>query len=761
MSRAKLIAFLALGWAVPLGAQQNDASLLTLDRIYGSGEFSPQFPGAFRWMPDGNASTKLERSADTPGGQDLVRYEAGSNARQVLVPASRFIPAGAERPIRVEGYTWSPDGTQLLIYTNSARVWRANTRGDYWVLRVAGGQLRKLGGNAAPSTLMFAKFSPDNSKVAYVREHNIYVEDLASGAITQLTRDGSRTVINGTFDWVYEEEFFLRDGFRWSPDSRLIAYWQLDASGVRDYLLVNTTDSLYSFVTPIQYPKAGSTNSAARVGVVSAAGGSTTWMQIEGDPRNNYIARMEWSGNSREIVVQHLNRLQNTLDVMLGDAASGKVRTVLTERDSAWVDVVDDLRWLDTDRSFTWVSERSGWRHVYVVSRDGQTVRPVTSGNFDVDRVLQIDEKGGWVYYIASPDNPTQRYLYRSRLNGRGRPERLTPPGQAGTHQYNLAPGARWAMHTWSSFTTPPAAELIQLPQHRTANILTTNDSLKARVGRLSRGETRFFRVEAGPGVELDGWVMFPPGMDSTRKYPLLFHVYGEPAGTTVNDSWGYDDYLWHLMLTQQGYIVASVDNRGTPSLRGRDWRKVVYRKIGVIASIDQAGAARTMMRWPMVDTTRIGVWGWSGGGSMTLNMMFRYPDIYSTGMSVAPVPDQHLYDTIYQERYMGLPQDNEADYVEGSPVTYADRLKGNLLVIHGTGDDNVHYQGTERLVNALVKANKPFTMMAYPNRTHGIFEGEGTTIHLRNLLTRYLNQNMPAGARSASQGDRPANPIP
>ena len=761
MTRTKLVLLLALAVVSPLTAQQSDASLLTLDRIYNSDEFNPQFPGALRWMPDGSAYTKLERSTETQGGQDLVRYEAGTGARRVLVPASRFVPAGAERPIRVEGYTWSPDGTQLLIYTNSARVWRANTRGDYWILRVADGQLRKLGGNGTPSTMMFAKFSPDNSRVAYVREHNIYVEDLASGAITQLTSDGSNTTINGTFDWVYEEEFFLRDGFRWSPDSRLIAYWQLDASEVRDYLLVNTTDSLYSFVKPIQYPKAGSTNSSARVGVVPAAGGPTTWMQIEGDPRNNYIARMEWSGNSREIVVQHLNRLQNTLAVMLGDAANGQVRTVLTERDSAWVDVVDDLRWLDTGQRFTWVSERSGWRHVYVVSRDGRTVRPVTSGNFDVERVLQIDEKGGWVYYIASPDNATQRYLYRSRLNGNGRPERLTPAGQAGTHQYNLAPGARWAMHTWSSFTRPPSAELIQLPQHRTTTVLTTNDSLVARVGRLSRGETRFFRVSAGPGVELDGWVMFPPGMDSTKKYPLLFHVYGEPAGTTVNDAWGYDDYLWHLMLTQQGYIVASVDNRGTPSLRGRDWRKVVYRKIGVIASIDQAGAARTMMRWPMVDSSRIGVWGWSGGGSMTLNMMFRYPDIYSTGMSVAPVPDQHLYDTIYQERYMGLPQDNEADYVEGSPVTYADRLKGNLLVIHGTGDDNVHYQGTERLVNALVKANKPFTMMAYPNRTHGIFEGEGTTIHLRNLLTRYLNQNMPAGPRSAAQGDRPANPIP
>jgi dipeptidyl-peptidase-4 len=750
---ASLLLLLAVTTS-PLSAQQTDSSLLTLERIYDSGEFNPQFPGALRWMPDGNAYTKLERSTTTEGGQDLVRYEAATSARQVLVAASKFVPAGAERPLRVEGYTWSPDGNQLLIYTNSARVWRANTRGDYWVLRVADGQLRKLGGDGKPSTMMFAKFSPDNSKVGYVRAHNIYVEDLASGATTQLTTDGSRTTINGTFDWVYEEEFFLRDGFRWSPDSRSIAYWQLDASNVRNYLLLNTTDSLYSYTIPVQYPKAGEENSAARVGVVPASGGPTRWMQIEGDPRNNYIARMDWSGNSREIVIQHMNRLQNTLHVMLGDAASGQVRTVLTERDSAWVDVVDDLRWLDTDRRFTWVSERSGWRHVYVVSRDGATVRPVTSGNFDVERVLQIDERGGWVYYIASPENATQRYLYRSRLNGNGPPERLTPAGQSGTHQYSLSPGARWSVHTWSNFLTPPSAELIQLPRHRTVNVLAANDSLKMRIARLSRGESRFFRVAAGNGVELDGWVMFPPGMDSTKKYPLLFHVYGEPAGTTVNDSWGYDDYLWHLMLTQQGYIVASVDNRGTPSLRGRDWRKVVYRKIGVIASVDQAGAATTMKRWPMVDSTRIGIWGWSGGGSMTLNMMFRYPDLYQTGMSVAPVPDQHLYDTIYQERYMGLPQENEADYREGSPVTYADKLKGNLLVVHGTGDDNVHFQGTERLINALVKANKPFTMMAYPNRTHGIFEGEGTTMHLRNLLTGYLKQNLPAGPRQLSPPD-------
>lgn len=745
LGRVLLIAAVA---TAPARAQQSDSALLTLDRIYNSAEFAPQFPGALRWTPDGSAYTKLERSPATEGGQDLVRYDPSTGARQVLVPANRLVPSGATRPLRVEGYTWSPDGQQLLIYTNSARVWRANTRGDYWVLRIGDGQLKKLGGNAPASTLMFAKFSPDNGKVGYVREHNIFVEDLATGAITQLTADGSRTTINGTFDWVYEEEFFLRDGFRWSPDSRLIAYWQLDATGIRDFLLLNTTDSLYSYTIPVQYPKAGTTNSAARVGVVPAAGGETRWMQIDGDPRNNYIARMEWSGNSREIVVQHLNRLQNTLQVMLGDAATGRMRTVLTEHDSAWVDVVDDLRWLDTDRRFTWVSERSGWRHVYVVSRDGNTIRPVTAGNFDVERVLQIDEKSDWVYYIASPDNPTQRYLYRARLDGRGKPQRLTPQGVDATHQYGLAPGARWAVHTWSAFGVPPSVELVELPRHRTVTVLAANDSLKARVNRLRRGESRFFRIPAGEGVELDGWVMFPPGMDSTRKYPLLFHVYGEPAGTTVDNAWGYDDYLWHLMLTQQGYIVASVDNRGTPSLRGRDWRKVVYRKIGVIASVDQAGAAGSMMRWPMVDSSRIGIWGWSGGGSMTLNMMFRYPEIYRTGMSVAPVPDQHLYDTIYQERYMGLPEQNEEDYRQGSPLTFADRLKGNLLVVHGTGDDNVHYQGTERLINALVAANKPFTMMAYPNRTHGIFEGEGTTMHLRSLLTTYLTQNLPAGPR-------------
>lgn len=725
-------------------AQQTDSSTLTLERVFQGDEFNPQFPGAIRWMRDGDTYTKLQRVDG--GGQNLVRFNAASGDSTIIVPAARFTPPGAAGPLRVENYAWSPDGAWLLVFTNSARVWRANTRGDFWILRLSDGKLRQLGGDAPPSTLMFAKFSPDNRSVAYVRQNNLYTEDVETGRITQLTSDGSRTIINGTFDWVYEEELSLRDGFRWSPDSKWIAYWQLDASGVRDYLLINDTDSLYSFTVPVQYPKAGTTNSAAKVGVVAAGGGPTKWMDVPGDPRNNYIARMDWAGNSTEIAIQHLNRLQNTDDVMLGDIATGVMRTILSERDSAWVDVVDDMIWLPDAKQFTWVSERSGWRHVYLVSRDGRTVRPVTSGAYDVENVVQIDQKGGWLYFIASPDNATQRYLFRTRLDGRGRPQRLTPASEPGTHQYSLAPGARWGVHTWSSFLQPPTSDLVQLPQHQTVRVLADNAALKAKVAGLRRGTSRFFRVPAGDGVALDGWVMFPPDMDSTRHYPILFHVYGEPAGVTVTDSWGYDTYLWHLMLTQRGYIVASLDNRGTPSLRGRDWRKSVYRQIGVLASVDQAAAAQAIGRWPMVDSTRMGVWGWSGGGSMTLNLMFRSPDVYRTGMSVAPVPDERLYDTIYQERYMGLPQENAEDYKRGSPITYASQLKGNLLVVHGTGDDNVHYQGTERLINALVAANKPFTMMAYPNRTHGIFEGENTTIHLFSLLTRYLTQNLPAG---------------
>jgi dipeptidyl-peptidase-4 len=753
LRRLSLFAFLTVVPALqaqgPAAAQ--DSSIITLDQVFNSDFFNGEYVPPIRWTPDGQAYFSYDRRPDAKG-PDLVRVNPATGEKTVLVRSEQLTPPGDSVPLRMANFRFSDDGRKLLVYTNTARVWRQNTRGDYWVLDLAQGKLSKLGGRtAAPSTLMFAKFSPQGDRVAYVREHNLYVERLSDHAITPLTKDGSAIIINGTFDWVYEEEFDDRDGFRWSPDGKRIAYWQLDASGVRDFLLINDTDSLYSFVKPVQYPKAGTTNSSVRIGVVSADGGSTRWVQAPGDPRNIYLARMEWAANSDQLVIQHLNRLQNTMTVLLADAKSGQSAPMFVDSDSAWVDVVDDWAWLDGGKRLLWFSDQDGWRHAYSISRDGKDRKLITTGAYDIADIVSVDTTGGWLYFSASPDNPTQRYLYRARLDGSAAAERLSPAGQAGTHSYNIAPGARYAVHSFSSFTTPPVTELVRLPTGAVIRTLADNTELKRRFALLKQGGSKFFRVDAGNGVTMDGVVMYPANFDSTKKYPVLFSVYGEPAGQTATDSW-YAKDAWHLMLTQMGYAVITMDNRGTPSPRGRAWRKSIYRKIGVYASEDQAGAARAIGRWSWVDSTRFGVWGWSGGGSMTLNLMFRAPDVYKVGMAVAPVPDVHLYDTIYQERYMGLPQDNEADYQASSPLTYADKLRGDLLVVHGSGDDNVHYQGTERLVNALVAANKPFQMMVYPNRSHGIFEGEGTTLHLFSLLTRYLSEHLPAGPST----DRP-----
>ena len=753
-----IASLITIALPIPLWTQTNDPSLLTLERIFASREFGQEFFGPARWLEDGSGYTTLEWSRRGVRGRNVVRHNPETGERSVLVPVTQLIPPGANAPLWMADYSWSSDGKRLLIFTNTQRVWRLNTRGDYWVLDMETGKLKRLGGSAEPSSLLFAKFSPDGSQVGYVHHNNIYVEDLEGGRIIQLTTDGSETLINGTSDWVNEEEFFLRDGFRWSPDGKRIAYWQFDIEGVREFTMINNTDSLYPQLITFPYPKAGEMNSAVRVGVVGADAGSNVWLDIEGDPRQRYIPRLDWTPDSREVVIQRLNRLQNTNSLMLGDPATGAVRTLLTETDDAWLDPVDDLRWVDGGSHFTWLSERDGWRRLYTVARPDGEARVITRGNFDVINVQSIngvnsiqhlDEAEGWIYFIASPDDATQRYLYRTRLDGSGEAERLTPEDQPGNHSYRISPDSRWAFHTYSRYGVPPTIELIRLPSHEAVRTLVDNAELRAAVEALRKTPVEFFRVDVGDGLVLDGWQMKPFDFDPSQKYPVLFYVYGEPWSQTVRDAWTGRRYLWHLMLTQRGYIVMSIDNRGTPAPRGRDWRKVVYRKIGVIASQDQAAAVRAIGAWPYVDPDRIAIWGWSGGGSMSLNVIFRHPDLYDTAMAVAPVPDIRLYDTIYQERYMGLPQENPDDYRLASPVTFAPQLKGNLLIVHGTGDDNVHYQGTERLINALVEANKPFTMMAYPNRSHGIFEGRGTTLHLYSLLTNYLSEHMPPGPRA------------
>ncbi len=764
--RIPIILF-ALLIAAPLFAQQparqTDPSLLSLDTIF---SYRPRSLGWHQWQADGSGYLMLEPAAAGKDAVDIARYDAASGAKTSLVSAQKLTPPGASSPLVIEQFDLSADGQKLLVFTNSERVWRSNTRGDYWVFDLKSAKLQKLGGGAKPSTLMFAKLSPDATRVGYVRENNIYIENLADGRITQLTSDGAQYTINGTFDWVYEEELFCRDGWRWSPDGKRIAYWQLDSSGVKEFKLINNTDELYPKIISFPYPKAGEMNSAARVGVINASGGKTQWFDVPGDPRNHYLPRMEWAANSDEVVIQQLNRLQNTNVVMLGDVRDGKVRPILTEKDEAWVDIAwgsidwdkrglarGDVEWIDGGKRFLWTSERDGWRHIYSVSRDGKDVKLITPGDYDlisVERVVVQDREitGGWLYFSASPENPTQKYLYRVRLNGSGKVERLSPTDQAGTHNYDISPRGDLAIHTYSAFNKTPVTDVVRFAHHSVERTIFDNKELQERLARLKPVAQEFFRVNIGEGVELDGWMLKPPDFDPKKRYPALFHVYGEPWGQTVLDAWSGGQMMWHRMLAQQGYLVVSVDNRGTPAPRGRAWRKSIYRQMGIRNSLDQANAVRAILKWPFVDSNRIGVWGWSGGGSSTLNAMFRYPDLYQVGMSVAPVPDIRYYDTIYQERYCGLPQDHPDEYKQSSPVTFAGQLKGQLLVVHGTGDDNVHYQGTEALINALVAANKPFTMMAYPNRSHSINEGAGTTRHLYELLMRYLNEKLPPGPR-------------
>ncbi len=713
-----------------------------------------QGQGNIRWTKDGNAYYRIEDN-------EIVEYTLPADARKVLVTKQQLTPSGQSAPLKVNLFHLSDDAGKLLIYTNATRVWRINTRGDYWVLDLKTNQLKKLGQGRPDASLMFAKFSPDGTKVAYVSEYNVYVEDIATGTITPLTTDGTRKFINGTFDWVYEEEFACRDGIRWSTDSKSVLYWQIDARPTRDYYMINNTDSVYSKVIPVEYPKVGEQPSACRLGVANIGTAKTTWLNIPGDPREHYIVRAEYIPNTNEILLQQLNRKQNVSVIYRANAQTGAASGIFQEEDPAWVDVYTptsaenpyavDFRhtfnWLAGGKEFLWESEKDGWRHAYRISSDGKSETLVTPGNYDVMSVKAIDEKGGYLYYLASPENATQKYLYRIRLNGKGKPELLTPENQKGTHNYSVSPNAKFARHTFSNISTKPLAETISLPKH---TALKENESIAKKMASAKEdSHTEFFKVKIDEGVELDGWMVKPANFDASKKYPVVFYVYTEPWGQNVTDSYGSsNNFLYAGDMRQDGYIYISIDNRGTPVPKGREFRKSIYRKVGQINIDDQAKAAKEVLKWPFIDPERVAVWGWSGGGSATLNLMFRYPEIYKTGIAIAAVSNLLTYDNIYQERYMGLPQENMQDFIKGSPITHARNLSGNLLLIHGTGDDNVHFQNAEMLVNELVKHNKQFQYMAYPNRSHGMSEGEGTFVHLLTLYTKYLKEHCPPGGK-------------
>tara|TARA_R110000868_G_scaffold44318_6_gene148221 strand:- start:31121 stop:33346 length:2226 start_codon:yes stop_codon:yes gene_type:complete len=711
------------------------------------------FPqGALHWSNDGN-------SYYTINNDNVLEFKLPSQDVNVLLSKKQLTPKGKLQPLNLDYFTFSKDEQKILLFTNTQKVWRINTRGDYWVLDVFTGNLVQLGKTLPESSLMFAKFSPDGKKVAYVSGNNVYVEDLESSAIKALTNDGTDTLINGTFDWAYEEEFFCRDGFRWSPDSKSIAYWQIDASKTKKFYMINNTDSIYSRIIPIEYPKVGETPSSCKVGVVTIDNAKTTWITIPGDPRQHYLVRMEFIPSNGQLLIQQLNRKQNDSKLFISDSHTGNSQVIYEEKDDAWVDIyrnelveynidfTNNFNWLNNGKNILWVTEKDGWRHLYNVSLEGKKEQLITKGDYDFIDLKYVDPKNGFVYFMASPDNATQNYLYRTKLNGKGTLELWESDGLKGTHDYDIAPNGQYAKHSFSNSYTKSSWEFISVPKQQP---LDATKSIAANLDKIQqKPNVEFFKIKTEDQVEMDGWMVKPTHFDPSKKYPVVFFVYTEPGQATVTDTYDTDSNRnYKGSMADDGYIYISIDNRGTPAPKGRAWRKSIYRNIGQINIHDQAMAAKEILKWNFVDPDRIAVWGWSGGGSATLNLLFRYPEIYKTGIAVAAIANQLTYDNIYQERYMGLPQENKADFIKGSPIAYTKNLEGNLLYIHGTGDDNVHYQNAELLINELVKYNKQFQFMAYPNRTHSMREGEGTTEHLRTLYTNFLKTYCPPGGK-------------
>lgn len=717
-------------------------SFVSLSFIFLSVQAIAQPARGVKWTNDGNSYYFVKDNA-------INKVSLQTSEQTIIADKVALTPKGKSEPLTVKNFFITDDHSKILIYTNSKRVWRYETRGDYWLLNLNNKRLVQLGKTLPEASLMFAKISPDGKKVAYVSKHNLYVEDLATNEITALTTNGTDRIINGTFDWVYEEEFSTRDGFRWSPDSKKIAYWNVDATAIRNFLMINTTDSVYSYNIPVEYPKVGYPPSPVKIGTVDIATKKTTWMQIPGDKSNNYLPRMEWAGNN-ELAVQQLNRKQNESKLYFVNATTGAAKVFYQEKNDSWIDIKsrwhDDpvgWDWINNKNAFLWMSEKDGWRHLYKVYRSGKEIL-ITKGNYDVIDMLAVNEQEGYVYFTASPDNATQEYLFRTKLDGSSQPEKLSPKDENGSHSYDISPTGKFAMHSFSNANTYPISEWISLPDHKTLGEKRTAQKLAADFPKVE-----MIKITTAEGVEMDASVLYPKNFDKTKKYPVLFYVYTEPGGATVKDAFGTGrPNLYEGDFSGDGYFYISIDSRGTPAPKGAAWRKSIYKKVGILNIHDQAAAAKEILKWNFIDSSRVAVWGWSGGGSTTLNLMFQYPEIYKTGIAIAPVANRLTYDNIYEERYMGLPQENPEAYKNASAITHAAGLQGNLLLIHGTGDDNVHYQNSEMLINELIKHNKIFQFMAYPNRTHSIREGEGTNRHLKNLFTTYLKQHCPPGAR-------------
>ncbi len=705
-----------------------DRVLLNIESI-SNGSFRSKSPSSAVWLREEVGYTKIENERRT-----LVLYKPGDNIRSELM-SMEAIDNGDSTSV-ILNYQFSPDESKVLL------TLRIGENRVYYILDRADESITKLDIERYSKDIQLPKISPDNNHLSFIYEANIFVYNIDKREVIQLTKDATDKIINATSSVRFASVGSTRE-YQWSPDSRYIAFNQFNTEGVRSFFIINNLDSIYSTVNEFQYVKPGETLPYVRTGVIEVSTKKTTWLSTEEDPRNSYITHIVWNPNSNKLFIQQMNRKQNIMNVLSADIESGTTEQIFTESEDTFLEPFN-LQWINDGQKFLWMSENDGWRHIYTISADGKNKQLITPGDFDVSHLIGADQFNEWVYFEASPKNTTHNYGYRVKVEGSGSLEKLTPEDFIGTNHYQVSPNGKWAFRSFSRFDTPWEETLIRLPNHTEVKIIEDNAELVRKIEAINPSPVEYSKVKIEDGVALDSWVIKPSNFDPEKKYPVILHVYSMPAVKMTNDSWKSNHYFFYQLLAKKGFIVMGIDGRGTPSLEGRAWRKSIYLKHGVLPADDIAKATQIMLKErPFMDPERIGVYGWSGGGLMSLMLIFRHPEIFNTAIAGAYLSHHKYYYAGFTEKFLGLPQENADAYEETAVLNYAKNLKGNLLLIHGTGDDNVHYQNTEALINKLIEEKKRFVVLPYPNRTHNMAQGKNTKYHQLDTYYWFFTEHL------------------
>ena len=734
MKKLFLFALLLFALLNPFdGTAQQAKKTISMSDIWTSGQFYPKMVRGLNPLKDGNTYAVIEDSL-----LNVYSYKTGEKIK-TLLNTKTLIPAGEDKAIRMGSYSMSEDETKLIIPTETESIYRHSSKSNYYVYSFETGLLKALSENGKQQ---LATFSPDGKNIAFVRDNNIFLVDIDQNTEQQLTTDGEfNKIINGAADWVYEEEFSHTNAFFWSPDSQKIAYLKFDERHVKLYQM-EYFNALYPEWYSYKYPKAGEDNSVVSVHVYDLASKNSTEINT-GEETDIYLPRLEWTKNPDILAIQRLNRLQNELEILLANTATQTVDLLYSETNPYYIEIDNNLTFLPDRKQFLITSEKDGYNHLYIYGMDGKLVRQLTEGNWDITKFYGFQAQSDKVFYQSAETSPLDRQIYQ--VNLKGKKSQLTQTD--GTNDASFSSDFSYFINTHSDANTPPIFSVFD-QKGKQLRVLEENTALKSRLAEYELSPKTFFSftdsnttLPNGEIVALNGWQILPHNFDSTQAYPVLLFVYGGPGSQTVNNSWGWNDYFWHQLLAQKGFIVVSVDNRGTGA-RGEVFKKMTYKELGKYETEDMISTAKYLGALPYIDKEKIGIYGWSYGGYMSSLAITKGADYFNTAIAVAPVTNWRYYDNIYTERFMQKPQDNPDGYDNNSPINHVEKLKGNYLLVHGSADDNVHYQNSMDMITALVKADKQFELMIYPDKNHGIYGGN-TRKHLFDKITKFLEDNL------------------